>query len=212
MGQWLGSYPMEFKTVTLRYAPTLGIIDDAPLVALAREHELLALRDHFFVVHDVPHLLCLVSLQRKPTPVTTAATAPVASPAPPSPSASPSSPEPLPGDPTAGDPAGPDAASPTATLTSEQRRLYEAIRRWRYETAQRDGVPPYVVLTNRNLADLVRERPDGIAALRRVRGIGQAKVERHGEALLALLRGEPPPSGPPLVPEPTPQPEAASEP
>jgi len=51
-----------------------------------------------------------------------------------------------------------------------------------------------VVLTNRDLTTLVLERPDSLAALGRVRGIGKAKVGRHGQALLALLRGEAPPA------------------
>jgi TIR domain/NACHT domain len=52
-----GPTPMEFKVLTLRYSPVLGALDDAPLLALARDHEVLGVREHFFVVHDVPHLV-----------------------------------------------------------------------------------------------------------------------------------------------------------
>ena len=55
-----GFVPVRIELLTLRYSPTLGAIDDAPLQALRREHELLSLREHLFVVDEVPHLLCVV--------------------------------------------------------------------------------------------------------------------------------------------------------
>lgn len=174
---------MEFHVLTLRYCAALGVIDDAPFLALARDHEVLGLREHFFTVHDVPHLLCVVSCRPRsftepPHQATVPASPSIAVPA----VVPPAVPSPV--------SATSDSPVPLADLPPEERRLYEHIRRWRFETAHRDGVPPYVILTNRNLADLVRERPTSLAALRRVRGIGQAKAERHGAALLALLRGE----------------------
>lgn len=141
---------------------------------------MLGLREHFFTVHDVPHLLCVVSC--RPRSFTEPVLHETTTPAGPTLAASAVVPSPA--------AATPDAPAQLADLPPEERRLYEHIRRWRFETAHRDGVPPYVILTNRNLADLVRERPTSLAALRRVRGIGQAKAERHGAALLALLRGE----------------------
>jgi HRDC domain len=207
VGQWTDLYPMEFKVVTLRYSPVLGALDDAPLLALARDHEVLGVREHFFVVHDVPHLVCLVSCQprtaqaaatatpaTRTTPASASALEPVRSP--PEPAAHPSLPP---------SPSSAPARSPFPELTPDQQRLFEAIRRWRYETARHDGVPPYVILTNRNLLELVRERPDSLTGLGRVRGIGKAKVERYGAVLLALLHGEPPATaGPTLVPVPPP--------
>lgn len=54
---------MEIRVLTLRYSPSLGAIDDAPLVRPARDHEVLGVREHFFIVHDIPHLLCVVTCQ-----------------------------------------------------------------------------------------------------------------------------------------------------
>ncbi len=91
------------------------------------------------------------------------------------------------------------AASLAADLTAEQRGLFDTIRRWRYQTAQHDGVPPYVVLTNRNLLALVHAQPQTMTALAAVRGIGKAKLQRHGEALLMLLRSGPTATEPALI-------------
>ncbi|MCH9687660.1 MAG: HRDC domain-containing protein [Deltaproteobacteria bacterium] len=194
---------MDFKVLTLRYSPALGAIDDAPLVELASDHEVLGLREHLFVVNDIPHLLCVVSCQPRhdigaaahlqTRPVATAASTDAVET-----TVVTHDPGPTPGDDT---PVATETRPGTNGLTAEQRQLYDTIRHWRYETAQRDGVPPYVVLTNLNLAALVREQPASLTALGQVRGIGKAKLARHGEALLALLRGETPTLGPAPVPD-----------
>jgi ATP-dependent DNA helicase RecQ len=49
-------------------------------------------------------------------------------------------------------------------------------------------VPPYVVFHDRTLLELVQRRPASLAELAGVSGIGAAKLERYGEALLAVLR------------------------
>jgi ATP-dependent DNA helicase RecQ len=83
------------------------------------------------------------------------------------------------------------AASPPAPADPE---LVEFLRSWRRETARKDGVPAFMVLTDATLEDLARKRPAGIPGLLQVTGIGNAKSERYGEAILAALasygRGE----------------------
>jgi len=46
------------------------------------------------------------------------------------------------------------------------------------------------VLTNEQLAQMVRKKANDLAALREIEGVGEAKVEKHGEALLKILAGE----------------------
>jgi ATP-dependent DNA helicase RecQ len=61
------------------------------------------------------------------------------------------------------------------------------LKQWRTDEARRQGVPPYVVFHDRTLVQLAATRPRALEDLRRVPGIGPAKLERYGEALLALL-------------------------
>jgi len=49
--------------LTLRFAPSLGGFDDRPLADFVRDKEVLAIREHFFTVHDLPHIACLVTYQ-----------------------------------------------------------------------------------------------------------------------------------------------------
>jgi ATP-dependent DNA helicase RecQ len=79
-----------------------------------------------------------------------------------------------------------------AGFEGEDAKLFEALRAWRRETANAAGVPPYVIFHDATLAEIVAARPADLAALSRVPGIGEAKLKRHGEALLDVLAHPPP--------------------
>jgi ATP-dependent DNA helicase RecQ len=65
--------------------------------------------------------------------------------------------------------------------------LFEALRAWRAGLAREQGVPAYVILHDRSLRELAARRPASVSDLLGVPGIGQAKADRYGEALLQLL-------------------------
>lgn len=66
--------------------------------------------------------------------------------------------------------------------------MYEALRHWRRRLAAARGVPAYLVLHNRTLAELARWKPHTLAELRGIRGIGEAKATYYGPAILAVVR------------------------
>jgi len=80
-------------------------------------------------------------------------------------------------------------------LDDEAQRVFEALRRHRLDVAREQGVPPYVVATDRSLRDLARMRPRDEAGLLQAHGIGPSKVERYGDGLLAVINDAPPPPG-----------------
>jgi ATP-dependent DNA helicase RecQ len=67
------------------------------------------------------------------------------------------------------------------------RPLFEALRAWRREEAQERGVPPYVIFSDRTLRELARLRPTSRHELRGVYGIGDAKLEAFGDAVLRVV-------------------------
>jgi ATP-dependent DNA helicase RecQ len=75
-----------------------------------------------------------------------------------------------------------------AGFSGEDAKLFEALRAWRRETAAAQGVAPYVIFHDTTLAAIVTAKPADLAALARVPGIGEAKLKRYGEAVLAVLR------------------------
>jgi len=62
------------------------------------------------------------------------------------------------------------------------------LRRIRKELAERDGVPPYQVFNNEQLATIVRQRVGSLEKLGRIAGVGPARVKKYGQAILDAFR------------------------
>lgn len=72
--------------------------------------------------------------------------------------------------------------------TPEASALFEVLRKKRRELADEQGVPPFVVFSDRTLHDMARlvpETPDEFLA---VNGVGQAKLEKYGDVMMAEIR------------------------
>ena len=82
-------------------------------------------------------------------------------------------------------PGAPVASAAAGRPTDEA--LMADLRAWRSARARADDVPAYVVAHDALLAAIVEQRPGSIAALRRVRGMGPAKLDRYGDEILAIL-------------------------
>ena len=65
--------------------------------------------------------------------------------------------------------------------------LFEALRSWRAGVAAEADKPAFTVLLDGPMADVARHRPATVADLARIRGIGPAKIDRYGAALLAVV-------------------------
>ena len=65
--------------------------------------------------------------------------------------------------------------------------LWQALRECRSQLAQAADVPPYVVFHDATLKEFVRTRPNSLDAMLQVHGVGQAKLDRYGEAFLKVL-------------------------
>ncbi|MDB5621544.1 MAG: recQ [Devosia sp.] len=67
--------------------------------------------------------------------------------------------------------------------------LFNALRAERLRIAKAQGVPPYVVFGDATLRAMAQTRPTRLHDLLNIPGVGQAKLERYGEAFLAILDG-----------------------
>jgi DNA helicase-2/ATP-dependent DNA helicase PcrA len=65
--------------------------------------------------------------------------------------------------------------------------LFEELRAWRSETAKAESVPAYVVFTDLTLQAIAEVRPTTTQQLLAITGIGHAKQEKYGDAVLELL-------------------------
>nr|WP_066522508.1 DNA helicase RecQ [Curtobacterium ammoniigenes] len=75
-------------------------------------------------------------------------------------------------------------------IPAEALDLFEALRAWRAETARAQSVPAYVVFSDATLRGIAATRPTSIEALQEISGIGAAKRDAYGEAVLAVVARE----------------------
>jgi RecQ family ATP-dependent DNA helicase len=71
-------------------------------------------------------------------------------------------------------------------LSADDEALAARLREWRSAEAKRQGVPAYMVLHDRAVNVLAAARPGNPREMLNVDGIGPAKVERFGEAILGI--------------------------
>ena len=155
---------MLVRVFTLKFNPVLGGFDDGEVRDFIKDKEVLSIRDHFFVKDEVPYLAVLATYN----------------------------------------PLQPEAETPSIARRPERERreawrdllkeedwpLFNALRDWRNQQAREEGIPPYVICTNRQLADIARRRPPTLNKLSAIEGLGKAKLERYGAALLKIVAPE----------------------
>jgi RecQ family ATP-dependent DNA helicase len=71
-------------------------------------------------------------------------------------------------------------------LTAEGETVATRLKEWRSAEAKRLGVPAYVVLHERTLTALAQTRPKSLKGMLAIDGIGPAKMEKYGEAILEI--------------------------
>ena len=80
----------------------------------------------------------------------------------------------------------PPVAGPGERVRESAGRLAR-LKAWRTAEAKRLGLPAYVVLHDATLAEIATRQPRDTEALAGIPGIGSRKLERYGDALLALV-------------------------
>jgi superfamily II DNA helicase RecQ len=73
-------------------------------------------------------------------------------------------------------------------LDGDSREFAELLKDWRRKRSASDGVPAYLVLTNRQVANIARLRPLNLKQLGEMEGIGASKLQKYGEEILAIIQ------------------------
>ncbi|MFG2106683.1 DNA helicase RecQ [Micromonospora chersina] len=79
------------------------------------------------------------------------------------------------------------AATVVADLAPAAVPVFERLRAWRAATAKEQGVPAYVVFHDATLRQIATEAPTSLAELSRISGVGDNKLAKYGEGILAVL-------------------------
>ncbi len=70
---------------------------------------------------------------------------------------------------------------------SYQEETFEALRAWRLGEAREKDVPAFVIFTDATLVAVAEARPQTLEELGELAGIGSAKLERYGAAVLEII-------------------------
>ena len=75
-------------------------------------------------------------------------------------------------------------------LSGPAAELFEGLKRWRTSEAQPTKTPAFMILTDAVMRAIAHARPKTLSDLHAISGMGQAKIDRFGAAVLAVCRGE----------------------
>ena len=151
---------MDARVITLAWDSASGEFDDEPLRQHLAQAQVVSVHPSFFHIAGAPCWSVLVFSHGAESPRRKAL---------------------APGEsvPTSGSP-----------MTALERERVSMLKAWRTARAQADGVPPYILLVNRQIEAIARLSTISRASLKSVHGLGEARIERFGHELVQLLNGE----------------------
>jgi len=82
---------------------------------------------------------------------------------------------------------GPSRMATGPDVTAEEEEIFQSLRALRKELADEQGVPAYIVFSDKVLWSMAAERPGTASELLEISGVGPAKLERYGAAFLDAL-------------------------
>ena len=83
------------------------------------------------------------------------------------------------------------AGSPIAdNLSADARGRFAALKSWRAAQAAGAGIPAYMIFSDATLRGIAEAAPSTNTELLNVSGVGDAKLARYSEAILAIMNGE----------------------
>ncbi len=72
-------------------------------------------------------------------------------------------------------------------LTEAGRICYEELRKWRRETAEKEGIPPYVICRNSQIGEIVKKEIKTLEGLKQIDGLGDKKTQKYGKDIIDII-------------------------
>ncbi|MGZ3865374.1 MAG: HRDC domain-containing protein [Bacteroidia bacterium] len=74
-----------------------------------------------------------------------------------------------------------------SNLSDDERKTYEALKQWRFDTAGQLKLPSYLISSNVQLVSIAKTRPRSPEDLIKIKGFGAHKAAKYGSDIIALL-------------------------
>lgn len=149
------------KLFTIKFDRSLEKFDDNEFQNYIKDKDVLSVENHFFICRETPYVLFIVDCQFADTTSTADLTVKPAS-------------------------RNRKSAVPSFLKESELP-LYNSLKDWRNQYCQKKGIPPYVICNNDQLGKMVSLRPNNLADLAKIEGLGENKVKKYGVEILQVL-------------------------
>lgn len=149
---------MLIKVLSMTFDSATGGFNDAELRDFLKDKEVLSIDDHFFMKNGVPYLTMVI----KYFPFRQETDATLV-------------------------PQGKRDEAWREMISESEMGVFNLLRDWRSKRSREEGVPPYILFTNKQLVQLIKEAPSSLAHLEKVEGIGKARVEKYGSDVLGIL-------------------------
>lgn len=150
-------WAMLVKVISLMFDSVHGNFDDTPLRDFLKDKEIISISDHFFVKNDIPYLTVVTKYYPYRQEVEPALAQ-----------------------------QGKRDESWRETLSEMDMGIFNRLREWRSTRSRQDGVPPYILFTNKQLAQIAKNRPNTISDLESIEGVGRGKTDKYGKDVLEL--------------------------
>lgn len=73
------------------------------------------------------------------------------------------------------------------TESPDTAALFELLRQKRRELADKQGVPPFMVFSDKTLHDMAQVKPQTSRDFLEVNGVGQQKLARYGQLMMDVI-------------------------
>ena len=73
-------------------------------------------------------------------------------------------------------------------LNETEKSIYAALRLWRKDRASEINLPEFMVCHNATLMTVAKEKPQDLLALSKIKGLGDQKIAKYGDDIVAILK------------------------
>ena len=150
---------METRVITLQYNDELGCFPEEQVQAAIEGRRVVHISSHFFVHENTPRMSIVLLLG---DPVKAGV------------------------DPVSGSQAK-DRGDPTVVLDETEKEMFEALRSWRLQAAQKLQVPSYVIAHNKQLVRIAKAKPRTMGELREDANITEKFCNNYGDQVLKVV-------------------------
>ena len=81
-----------------------------------------------------------------------------------------------------------EKSRPELTLENEEHQLYQTLKQWRKNKAQKLGFPVYLIATNAQLVEIIKQKAVTKSALENIKGFGKQKVNKYSDDIIQIIK------------------------